>query len=149
MITNTGVVIFIRYADRMKKEGVLRITVSVDPVDVDLLDRLAALEGSNRSSELRSMLEAMRPTLKSTVEALEAANRTKDTFYKQAGELAFSELSNLMPEVEKLHSAYLGALSRLEGSAAANPRPVNTGVTFDTPLPDSPPNFDLKEVEDE
>lgn len=127
--------------------GVTRVTVSLAPEDVDLLDRLAVLEESNRSAELRTLLEAVRPTLKATVEALEAANRTRDTFLEQAATLALGDLRDVLPEMEKIHHTYLGALSRLEGAAVQKPPSSNTGVTFDTPPLDTSLFPDLKEPE--
>lgn len=94
------------------------MTVALDPVDVDLLDRLAALEGSNRSAELRSMLASLRPTIRQVVEALEAALRTRDAFTQAAGAAAADELLELLPEVERIQNVMLGSLARLEGAAA-------------------------------
>lgn len=115
------------------RNGVARVTVALDPVDVDLLDRLAALEGSNRSAELRSMLGSVRPIMKQVVESLESALRTRDEFTKAAGVAAVGELLELMPEVNRIQSTMIGALARLEGAAAAraandpDPRPSNHG----------------------
>lgn len=109
------------------------MTLSLDPVDVDLLDRLAELEGSNRSAELRGMLAELRPMLRQIVETLETAVRTKEEFAALAGPTALGEFEELMPEVEKLQNVFLGALARLEGAAAvrearrADPRPSNHG----------------------
>lgn len=113
-----------------------RVTVTLDPVDVDLLDRLARLGGSNRSSELRTMLQQVRPMLAATVRAFEAAAEQREAFDKAAAQFAANEFGSLLPEVERISNAYLGAVSRLEGRAAAeqNPRGGNTGVT----PPDSP-----------
>jgi len=134
---------------KIGNNGVARVTVSLAPEDVDLLDRLAALEESNRSAELRTLLEAVRPTLRATVEALEAANRTRDNFLEQAALLALGDLKEVLPEMEKIHHTYLGALSRLEGAAVQTPPASNTGVTFDTPPLDTPPLSDLKEAGDD
>lgn len=113
----------------------MRVTLSLDPVDVALIDRLAELEGSNRSAELRSMLGQLRPMLRQIVEALEAAMRTRDEFALEAGKAALGEFAELLPEVDRVQNAMLGALARLEGSAAAravsetdqDPRPSNHG----------------------
>lgn len=125
----------------MKQSGVARVTVSLDPADVDLLDRLAALEGKNRSYELRAILSSARPILTATVEALEAAQRQREHFDEAVKTGLFSDLEALLPEVERLHSTYVGAMSRLEGKAAADaaadPRRSNHGGH--TPTPTSPP----------
>lgn len=112
----------------------MRVTLALDPVDVDLLDRLATLEGSNRSAELRSMLLDLRPMLQQVVEALEAALRTRDEFSQAAGAVAAAELLELVPEVQRLQNVMLGSLARMEGAAAvraqqhpSDPRPSNHG----------------------
>ena len=121
----------------------MRVTVALDPIDVDLLDRLARLEGSNRSAELRGVLAELRPVLRQTVEAFEAAMRTRDEFTRAAAQASASELADLMPEVERLQNVLLGSLARLGGQAAAraaradqDPRSSNHGGH--TPL-DGPP----------
>lgn len=119
-----------------EKQNKMRVTLSLDPVDVDLLDRLAVLEGRSRSSEMQSILEQMRPMLRQTVEAFEAANRQRDAFNRAAAQAQIEGFEHLMPEVERLQNAYLGAMARLEGAAAAaDPEPdddapaSNTGAT--------------------
>lgn len=115
-----------------------RVTLTLNPIDVDLLDRLGALEGLNRSQELRSILDQCRPMLIATVEAFEAALRQRDAFDVKAREAAVSGLTDLLPEVEALSRQYLGAMSRLEGIAAAASFPPNdsapgsnTGATLE------------------
>lgn len=129
--------------------GVARVTVSIEVEDLDLLDRLAVLEGSNRSAQLRSMLGAARPMLRATVEALEAANRTRETFLNQAAEYALGDLTEMLPEVEKINKAILGAMSRIEGAAAANPRGGNHGGQKSDPSLNPSLFFDLNEPEDD
>lgn len=113
--------------------GVVRVTLTLDPVDVDLLDRLAKLEGMNRSQELRGMLQQMRPMLKQTVESFEAAIAQKDAFDQKAAEMAISGLEDLLPEVEALQRQYLGAMSRIEGKGTAGGLAPgsNTGATLE------------------
>lgn len=101
------------------QSGVLRVTVALDPVDVDLLDRLAALEGKNRSSELRGLLAQIRPMLRQTVEAFEAAFRAREQFDQAAAEATVSELQLIAPQIEQLQGQFLGMMARLEGAQAA------------------------------
>lgn len=103
----------------MVTSSITRVTVSLDPIDVELLDRLAALEGRNRSEELRGILREVRPMLTATVDAFEAALRQRDEFTRAAADAAVVGLEALIPEVERLQAAYLGAVSRLEGDVAA------------------------------
>ena len=121
-----------------------RVTMTLDPVDVDLLDRLGVLEGRNRSEELRSILEQCRPMLAATVSAFEAARDQRDAFDLAAQELAVYGLLEALPEIEKLSQQYLGAMARIEGAGAAaaaaaesagteKPPSSNTGVTPPTP----------------
>lgn len=121
-----------------------RVTMTLDPVDVDLLDRLGVLEGRNRSEELRSILEQCRPLLAATVSAFEAARDQREAFDLAAQELAVQGLLVALPEIEKLTEQYMGAMSRIEGASAAaaaaaesagneEPPSSNTGVTPPTP----------------
>lgn len=122
----------------------VRVTLSLDPIDVALLDRLAALVDSNRSAQVREMLEASRPFLAATVEAYERAVQQREGFVKSATMATLAELEAIAPDVEKMGELYLGAMSRLEGAAAAaegeDPRPSNHGGhKSDPPAPALPP----------
>jgi len=119
-----------------------RVTMTLDPVDVDLLDRLGALEGRNRSEELRSILEQCRPMLAATVSAFEAARDQRDAFDLAAQELAVQGLLVALPEIEKLSQQYMGAMARIEGAGTAAAAAAaaaaddeapdsNTGATLD------------------
>jgi Ribbon-helix-helix protein, copG family len=128
----------------METDRLVRVTVTLDAADVDLLDRLAQLEGLNRSAELRSILGELRPMLRQTVETFEAALRQRDAFDQAAAATHLQRFEALIPEVEKLQDAYLGAMARLEGAATAaqqsaepDPRPSNHGGH--TPTPTTPP----------
>ena len=117
--------------------GVVRITLTLDPIDVDLLDRLARLEGMNRSQELRGMLLQMRPMLQATVESFEASLAQRDAFDQKAAEMTISGLEDLLPEVEALSRQFMGAMARIEGKGAAREAAngeapgSNTGATLD------------------
>ena len=119
-----------------------RVTMTLDPVDVDLLDRLGVLEGRNRSEELRSILEQCRPMLAATVSAFEAARDQRDAFDLAAQELAVQGLLVALPEIEKLSQQYMGAMARIEGAGTAAAAAAaaaaddeapdsNTGATLD------------------
>lgn len=124
-----------------------RVTVTLDPVDVDLLDRLGRLEGKNRSAELRFILGEARPVLRATVEAFEAAVAQRDRLDEFAAQGFVQELVEMLPEVEAMQSQYLGAMSRLEGAAAArdagdgpDPRSSNHGGHTPTPTTNPTPS---------
>lgn len=124
----------------MVTSSVARITVTIDPVDVELLDRLAALEGLNRSAELRSILAQLRPVLRQTVEAFEAALAARDYLALSAQEANVSQLQQLLPEAQRVQDSYLGLLARIEGESAVaasigdpDPRPSNHGGHTPTP----------------
>ena len=116
-----------------KESSLVRVTLTLDAADVDLLDRLARLEGLNRSAELRGILRQFRPVLRGTVEAFEAAAASKVQLEHAVASASVDELAAVIPEVERLQNVYLGALARLEGAAAAaleadrDPRPSNHG----------------------
>jgi hypothetical protein len=124
----------------------MRVTVTLDPVDVQLLDRLAALEGLNRSAELRSILAQLRPMLRQTVEAFEAALAARDMLSRSAQEANISRMQELLPEAQRVADSYLGFLARIEGEAAVaaslrddDPRPSNHGGHTPTPPPTDEP----------
>jgi hypothetical protein len=120
-----------------------RVTLTLEPVDLDLLDRLAALEGLNRSQELRSIMAQFRPMLRSTVEAFEQALRQREKLSEAAVSASVARLQELAPEVEKMRDSYLGMMARIEGLSAAHavqeevedPRPSNHGGHTPTPPP--------------
>ena len=110
------------------ERNMARVTMTLDPIDVDLLDRLAVLEGSNRSAELRSILVHLRPMVQATVAAFEAAMRTRTELGLAAAQASALELQELVPEVERLQAFMVGSMARLEGAAAArDPLPSNHG----------------------
>lgn len=121
-------------------EELMRVTVTLPRVDVDLLDRLGRLEDLNRSAELRGILKQFRPMLRATVEAFEAAVRQRETFDRQVAQASIDELAAAMPELERMQNVYLGAMARLEGAAAASadpdPRPSSHGGHTPTPQDD-------------
>ncbi|ROP78974.1 ribbon-helix-helix protein, CopG family [Curtobacterium sp. PhB115] len=120
----------------MPQTGVSRVTVALDPADVDLLDRLAALEGSNRSAVLRSLLGEVRPMLVQTVGAFEAAVAARKQLDEAAASATVSELEQIRDEVEAMHLRALGAVAKLEGLAASDPRRSNHGGHTPTPTPE-------------
>lgn len=122
----------------MQETGLVRVTVTLDPIDVGLLDRLAKLEGLNRSAELRSMLAQLRPMIRATVEAFEQAHAQRDKLTQAAADATMEQFEAMLPEVERMQDSYLGAMARLEGLATAaeaeDPRPSNHGGHTPTPL---------------
>ena len=122
---------------------VIRVTLTLDPVEVALIDRLASLEGSNRSQVMRMFLGEARPMLRQTVEVLEAALRQRDDLLSLVGQASIAGLEGLLPEVEKVQNAVLGSMARLEGALAvheaSDPRPSNHGGHTPTPPPTDTP----------
>lgn len=127
---------------KIGKHGIVRFTASVEPEDLDLLDRLARLDGTNRSEQLRVILSSLRPTLSATVKVLEKAERTKQNFLNQVSENALGDLNDVLPEVERISNTIIGAMARLEGAMVSKPPASNTGAT-----PGNPP-FDLSHILD-
>jgi len=127
--------------------NMVRVTMTLDPIDVDLLDRLAVIEGSNRSAELRSILVHLRPVVQATVAAFEAALRTRTELGVAAAQASVLELQELVPEVERLQAFMVGSMARLEGAAAAQgPRSSNHGGH--TPLTRGNENEPEPEIDD-
>lgn len=120
---------------------ITRVSLSLDPVDVDLLDRLARAQGINRSEQVRQILAESRPMLRQTVETLEAALRQRDEFLQTIAEAEAAGLAELIPEVRRVQDSIVGSLSRLEGALAAHealadPRASNHGGHTPTPPPE-------------
>ena len=111
------------------ENGLIRVTVTLEPQDVDLLDRLAALEGQNRSAELRAMLIQVRPALKATVEMFERAIIQRSRFDSAASRVEVSKLERLLPDVEKISNQYLGLIAKIDGMEAEQAPGSNTGAT--------------------
>lgn len=124
-------------------QNLSRVTVTLDPIDVDLLDRLGRLEGRNRSAELRSILAQMRPMIRQTVEAFEAASKARDMLTDQAKTSTVSQLETLLPEAQRVQDAYLGFLARLEGAATV------AGIEFPLSDDDDAPASNTGATDDE
>lgn len=107
-----------------------RVTVTLDPIDVALLDRLAFYEGFNRSQELRRMLEQFRPMLQQLVATFDEAGKQRGLLDQAMLNATVSELEAIMPEVEEMGRRFMGALAKLEGHAAASAPASNTGATI-------------------
>ncbi|WIE56337.1 ribbon-helix-helix protein, CopG family [Curtobacterium sp. MCBD17_003] len=122
--------------------NVARVTVALDPRDVDLLDRLSVLEGSNRSAVLRSLLAEVRPMLSQTVDAFERAQALRGELDRAAAEAFISDLQAVQGNVEAAGDQYLGAIAKLEGLAASDPRRSNHGGHTPTPPPSPSPEDD-------
>lgn len=112
------------------RRNMVRVTLSLDPVDVDLLDRLAALVDSNRSEQMRDVLAQLRPMLAATVSAYESALRQRDELLRAAASATAQELASIAPDVERMQMQFLGMMAKLEGTSAATDAPAsNTGAT--------------------
>ena len=117
-------------------ENMRRVSLTLDPIDVDLLDRLTALGGGNRSEQIRAVLVQVRPAFRSLLTAFEAVRDEKAAFESVAAAIAETGgLEDLVAEAERLQLAFLGSSSRLEGLATHHQKPPssNTGVTPSTP----------------
>lgn len=120
----------------------VRVSLTLDPIDVSLLDRMSVLDGRNRSAQLRDLLSQIRPMLQQTVQAFEAAAAARDRLTAESASARVSDLESLLPEAQRLQDAYLGLMASLEGQSAAaaaadDPRPSNHGGH--TPHPPTPP----------
>lgn len=122
---------------------VIRVSLTLDPVDVELVDRLAASQGINRSEQFRQFLAQARPMLRQTVEVLEAAQRQRDELLETFSEAELTGLAELLPEVERVQGTILGSMARLEGAMAAqaamDPRSSNHGGQVSTPPSEETP----------
>lgn len=109
--------------------GLVRVTVTLHPIDVALLDAMAKFENKNRSAELRGMLEQFRPMLQQLVATFTDADRQRSALDQAMANATLSELEAIQPEVEDIGRRFLGALAKLEGHGAASAPASNTGAT--------------------
>lgn len=108
----------------------MRVTVTLDPIDVALLDRLAFHEGLNRSQELRNMLEQFRPMIQQLVATFDSAGKQRELLDQAMVNATVSDLEAIMPEVEQLGLQFMAAMAKLEGHAASTAPASNTGATI-------------------
>lgn len=110
--------------------GMVRVTVTLEPTDVALLDSLARLEGSNRSAELRGLLAQVRPVMATLVRTFEEAERQRKQLDAAMVSATVSEMESILPEAEDLSRRFMGMIAKLEGAATAADAPAsNTGAT--------------------
>lgn len=114
------------------ENGLVRVTVTLEREDVFLLDALARAEGLNRSSELRSLLEQVRPMMRQLVATFVTAEGQRAKLNEAMLNATLSELQAIEPELEDMNRKFLGAMAKLEGHAAASGGDApasNTGAT--------------------
>lgn len=116
--------------------GMMRVTVTLDPEDVRLLDALAAFEGQNRSAELRGLLRQIRPVMKQLVETFEVVSSRRLSLDEAMKNASISELEMIQPDLDEISKRFMGAMAKLEGAAAAaagdgDAPASNTGATGD------------------
>jgi len=110
--------------------GMARVTVTLLPEDVQMLDRMAAIQGTSRSAELRDIIDAARPVYTGIIAAFESAIAQKSRMDQAIMAATEGDLVRIAPELEKIQETFLGVMSRLEGAAAAADAPAsNTGAT--------------------
>lgn len=109
----------------------VRVTLTLNRVDVELLDQLADLEGSNRSAEVRGILAGMRPSIEGVVKAFHAVAKSREQLQSQLLAATASDLEAIRPDIEAIQGKFVGLVARLEGAEAAreagDPRPSNYG----------------------
>ena len=111
------------------ENGLVRVTVTLDPIDVELLDKLAKIEGKNRSMELRAMLAQVRPMLAEIVRVYEEADKHRAALDQALVNASVSELEAIKPEIEEISKRFMGALAKFEGHVATLAPGSNTGAT--------------------
>ena len=111
------------------ENGLVRVTVTLDPRDVELLDKLAALEGLNRSAELRSMLAQVRPMVEQVIATFDSVNSQREALDAAIAAATVSDLEAIGPEIEDIGRRFMGAMAKLEGLGAVNAPASNTGAT--------------------
>lgn len=113
-----------------------RVMVSLDASQVQLLQRLAALQGRSVSATLREMVESYEPALERVVDLLEQLAQVEDENRAAVAAASRRLEEDLLPEVEGLASRWSEAIRALE-AVAADPRPVTRGSGFSPLRPGS------------
>lgn len=113
------------------QNNLVRVTVTLRPSFVDLLDELARFEGTNRSAELRGLLDQVEPVIGQIVGTLREVERQREALDQAMVNATVSELEAITPELEQISRRFMGAMAKLEGHAAATGEAPgsNTGAT--------------------
>jgi hypothetical protein len=114
-------------------DGMMRVTLTLPPEDVHLLDRLAHFEGSNRSAEIRGLLLQVRPMLQQLVQTFTVAEQQRENLDQALLNATVSDMQAILPEAEDLNRRFIGMVAKFEGAATARrdgEAPAsNTGAT--------------------
>lgn len=111
-----------------RDQGMVRVTITLLPGDVELLDRVAALDGDTRSGLIRHMIESARPHLQNIAKAYGLLDQRRSDLEEALHSAGVKELEQIVPEVRELEAKTRGALAKLEGArAASDPHPSNHG----------------------
>lgn len=120
------------------ENGMQRVTVTLEPEDVRLLDALARFEGQNRSSELRSLLVQIRPMMQQLVATFTVFEQQREQLDEMVSNATASELQSILPEAEEMNRRFIGMMAKLEGAIAVTSSEngpeapaSNTGATND------------------
>jgi uncharacterized protein (DUF1778 family) len=108
-----------------------RLTVSITEEQRDLLDRLAALEGSSRSDVVRGILDAAVPQMRGLVGTFEKLAEQREQLGEALAEQLATDAGIVEGDLQRLQLMFSGVLAKLEGAAAAKAPASNTGATFD------------------
>ena len=103
-----------------------RITVSLQPEQYALLERLASLKGGAKSTIITDVLGAAMPALQRTADLLEAMERAK------RGDYLEDFVASLDKAERSLAPLLAAALEQMNLPLAVEPPPSNTGVTSPT-----------------
>lgn len=118
---------------REEARNMVRVSLTLDPQDVELLDALARVESSNRSHVVRSLLAEVRPMLRETVAAFERAHASREGLGEAAARRALAELQALAQEAGKIGDRALQSMRSVVSDEPANPRPVIRGSATPSP----------------
>jgi len=113
------------------ENGLVRVTVTLEPIDVQLLDALARFEGQNRSAELRGLLVQVRPIMQQLVSTFTAAEKQRGQLNLAMANASVSDLESITAEAEEVGKKMLAMFAALEGAATANAPASNTGAPLD------------------
>lgn len=119
-----------------------RITITIEPDEYAVLQRMARLRCSSMSRIVTELLHEVLPVLSRVADALEATERAQEGMkvaIRQSSEQAFQDMQPLVARILGQFDQFTGELERLAvsgpescleaGHGDASPRPARGGVT--------------------
>jgi glutamine synthetase type III len=108
-----------------------RIQVTLSENAFRVVDRLAVLQRSNRSTIIAEVINDLAPVMEGLLSTMEAAAKVREENIKEVRDASYQALDRLQPLMDEAEEA-MGLLDlMMEKAARPEPPTSNTGVTID------------------